>query len=542
MLSETIFDKLNILTAAARYDVACTSSGVERKGNGTGIGNATSAGICHCFSGDGRCISLLKVLFSNECIYDCKYCMNRRSNDVPRTSFTSEELAELTISFYRRNYIEGLFLSSGITRSPNDTMEQMYKTIYMLRTRYNFHGYIHVKAIPGADPSLIDLVGWYADRMSVNLELPTTDSLEKLAPNKSRKKILTPMKHIQLQRDYDREFHGELLPYTDNFSVNDNSVSDNSVNYTETNGRSLTSTAHHSVIRNSSNSLAPNGGQANSNTTAPNGMQGNPNSPAPNGMQGNIAGDFVSYPDVRRNFSKPPVMTVGTRRYVPAGQSTQMIIGATPDTDYEIIHVSEALYNKFDLKRVFYSAFVNVTHDPILPEYKDGPPLLREHRLYQADWLLRFYQFTADEIITKDHPTLNILLDPKCNYALNHLEMFPVEVTTASYHTLLRVPGIGVTSARRIMAARNNSHQYCKLTFADLKRLGIVLKRAQYFITCCGKSMIPLKLSQSFILANLLCTREKLPSSITQDEAYEQLSIFDFTSQVEQTIAGFGHR
>ncbi len=481
MLSETVFDKLKILTDAAKYDVACTSSGVTRTGNGTGIGNAAAAGICHSFSGDGRCISLLKILYTNECIYDCKYCINRRSNDVKRTSFTPEEIAELTISFYRRNYIEGLFLSSGITKSPNDTMEQIYQALLLLRKKHNFHGYIHVKAIPGADEELINQVGWLADRMSINLELPTSKSLTTLAPHKTRNNILSPMRTIQNNRDRDREFHGELLPdFQSPAMQNELLLANNTLAITDNTNNNTSITA--------------------------------------------------------KRFQRPASMKVGDRRYVPAGQSTQMIIGATDDTDYEIIKVSEALYNRFDLKRVFYSAFINVTHDSILPETPDGPPLLREHRLYQADWLLRFYQFTADEIISKEHPNLNILLDPKCNYALNHLEMFPIEVTTASYHMLLRIPGVGVTSARRIIAARNSSTGQCRLTFADLKKLGIVLKRAQYFITCNGQTMIPMKISQSFILANLLGLKEQLPGHITASDAYEQLSLFDISSVTEQSL------
>lgn len=475
IVTENTMSKLNILTAAAKYDVACTSSGVERTGKDSGIGNTISAGICHSFSGDGRCISLLKVLYTNECIFDCKYCINRRSNDVQRTSFTPEELADLTISFYRRNYIEGLFLSSGITHSPNTTMEQIYQVLLLLRNTHKFHGYIHVKTIPGADEEIITRTGWLADRMSINMELPTAESLQKLAPHKNRTNILTPMRNIQLLRDSDREFHGELLPgpaaapmLTDNMPA---------------------------TLQDSSHSKAL---------------------------------------SCNSRFSKPVTMKAGTRRFVPAGQSTQFIIGASDDTDYQIIKVSEALYGRFDLKRVFYSAFMNVNHDSELPDTSKGPELLREHRLYQADWLLRFYQFKADEILSPDYPSLNTLVDPKCNYALNHLEMFPVEVTTASYHTLLRVPGIGVTSAKRIMKARRNC--LGMLTFNDLKKLGIVLKRAQYFITCGGKSMVPIKITQSFILANLLGLKDNVPSGLTKKQTYEQLSLFDVSDIVEKRI------
>ena len=484
MLSDDILKKLNILTAAAKYDVACTSSGVVRTGpaGNSGMGNTAACGICHCFAGDGRCISLLKILYSNHCIHDCRYCINRRSNDVPRTSFTPEEIAELTISFYKRNYIEGLFLSSGVTRSPNDTMEQMYRALLLLRKTYNFNGYIHVKAIPGADNEIIDRIGWLADRMSVNLELPTADSLKELAPGKSRKSILTPMRNIQLMRENDMIYHGDLLVDNSGTLFGSGMLSDNTETY-------------HAAPATQKEIIT--------------------------------ASDLPA----RRKYYKPTIMRSGNHRYVPAGQSTQLIIGASPDTDYEIVKVSESLYNRFDLKRVFYSAFMNVNNDSDLPDTTSGPPLLREHRLYQADFLLRFYNFTADEIITPDNPMLNTLIDPKCNYALNHLDMFPVEVTTASYKTLLRVPGIGVTSARRIMHARKHSSG-CHLTFGDLKKLGIVMKRAQYFITCGGKSFIPIRLSQSFILANLLGLNERLPQRLSTEETYEQLSLFDVSPEL----------
>lgn len=493
MITETIMSKLNILTAAAKYDVACTSSGVERSGGGGGIGNSINAGICHSFSGDGRCISLLKILYTNECIFDCRYCVNRRSNDVPRASFTPEEIAELTISFYRRNYIEGLFLSSGISKSPDNTMEQIYNALLLLRRTYHFNGYIHVKAIPGTDTELIDRIGWLADRMSINMELPTADSLRELAPHKNRTNILTPMRNIQLMRDKDRQFHGELL-------------SDSQLSIIPPDNHSLTT------------------------------VSGDSSHPVSYSAANHQKNDLIADVSLnKRRFYKPARMKAGEKRYVPSGQSTQFIIGASKDTDYEIMKVSEALYNRFDLKRVFYSAFMNVNKDSSLPDTEKGPDLLREHRLYQADWLLRFYHFTTDEILTASHPTLNTLLDPKCNYALNHLDMFPVEITTASYHLLLRVPGIGVTSARRIINARSHSLS-SSLTFTDLKKLGVVLKRAQYFITCNGKSMIPIKLSQSFILANLLGAGEKLPASITKEDTYEQLSIFDVSDLVESKV------
>ena len=420
----SIYEKLQILTDAAKYDVACTSSGVERKGDGTGIGNCSKAGICHSFSADGRCISLLKILFTNECIYDCKYCVNRSSNDVIRTSFTPDEICTLTMEFYRRNYIEGLFLSSGILKNPNYTMELIYAALYKLRHVCNFQGYIHVKAIPGADPILIQKVGFLADRMSVNLELPTAESLRLLAPHKSRKNILAPMRLVQEKSKENRQ---ELTLYK----------------------------------------------------SAP--------------------------------------------RFVPAGQSTQMIIGASPETDYQILRVAESLYQKFGLKRVFYSAFVAVNEDKALPaRTSDGPPLLREHRLYQADWLLRYYKFEANELLNEKNPNFNIFLDPKCNWALNHLEYFPVEVNRASYDVLLRVPGIGYKSAGRIVKAR----RFGSLGFEDLRKMGVVLKRALYFITCSGIMMYKTKIEEDYITRNLLNTKERLPDSVAGMN-YQQLSLFD---------------
>ena len=460
-LTTDIFKKLEILSDAAKYDVACTSSGSSRRGMKGTMGNTVSAGLCHCFAADGRCISLLKILQTNECVYDCKYCQNRISNDVPRAYFTPEEIAELTISFYRRNYIEGLFLSSGIRKNPDFTMEQIFQAIYLLRYRYKFHGYIHVKAIPGADPLLIEKTGWLVDRMSINLELPTASGLELLAPQKTRKKILTPMRQIQMGRRENRLMLGS---------------------------RPLELQ-----------------GQADSSLT-------------------DEINEKFSLQESHNNLAKNE-----TAAFVPAGQSTQMIVGASEESDYEIVHVAEALYKQFDLKRVFYSAFVNTTHDPILPEGKEGPPLLREHRLYQADFLMRFYQFKAEEIITAENPFLNVQIDPKCNWALNHLEFFPIEVQTANYHTLLRIPGVGVKSAKRILAARRLG----SLDFQALKKFGVVLKRAMYFITCGGKSMIPLKINESFILTNLLGLRERLPASVAGEPAYEQLSLLDLYAQSE---------
>ena len=483
-LTADIFSKLEILTDAAKYDVACTSSGSSRKGKKGTMGNTVAGGICHCFSADGRCISLLKILLTNECVYDCKYCQNRLSNDVPRASFTPEEVAELTISFYRRNYIEGLFLSSGIRKNPDFTMEQIYQAIYLLRTRYRFNGYIHVKAIPGADPLLIEKTGWLVDRMSTNLELPTAAGLRTLAPQKSRKTILTPMRQIQVGRKEEKLLLGSRKASLPDYRLH---------------AEEQTLTTPHP----STDSPTP------------------VSSPTP--LSSPIETEALPAP--AKNFSLQEFHPGSS--FVPAGQSTQMIVGATGESDYEIVHMAEAMYRQFDLKRVFYSAFVNTTNDPLLPNGKDGPPLLREHRLYQADFLMRFYQFKAEEIITSDTPFLNVQIDPKCNWALNHLEFFPVEVQTADYHTLLRVPGIGVKSARRILSARRLG----SLDFQSLKKFGVVLKRAMYFMTCGGKTMMPLRLNEQFILTNLLGLRERLPASVTGEPVYEQLSLLDMYPQ-----------
>jgi putative DNA modification/repair radical SAM protein len=467
----SIQKKLEILSDAAKYDVACTSSGVDRQGDKNSMGNSLACGICHSFSNDGRCISLLKVLYTNECIFDCKYCINRSSNDIVRASFTPQEIAELTMEFYRRNYIEGLFLSSGILISPDHTMELILEALRLLREVHRFNGYIHCKAIPGADPHLIEMLGWYTDRMSVNLELPTAESLKDLAPHKNRKNILKPIRQIQLGRKNNREFLG--LP---DF---------------QTQAKPLLTACEDHDIR-----------EIVTSTTG--------NAPALIGPKGG-------------------------RRFVPAGQSTQMIIGATQESDYQIMSVAEALYDNFDLKRVFYSAFMNVNQDSRLPSTESGPPLLREHRLYQADWLLRFYGFQTNDLLDELHPNFNVLLDPKCDWALRHLELFPVEVNKADYYTLLRVPGIGTHSAQRIVSARKSA----VLDFKDLKRMGIVLKRAVYFITCNGRMMYPIKVEENFITRQLVALKDQLPFGVEKDITYQQLSLFDdvnFTPEPKQAI------
>lgn len=427
---ETIWDshlneKLRILADAAKYDAACTSSGVDRKNGSMGTGNAVACGICHSFSADGRCISLLKILLTNDCCYDCVYCVNRVGNDTERATFSPDEVCTLTMGFYRRNYIEGLFLSSAVYRNPSYTMELIYETVLRLRTVYHFHGYIHVKAIPGADPQLIQQTGFLVDRMSCNLELPTAEGLRSLAPNKPRRQLLKPMRQIQQQ---------------------------------------ITVSKHEVALY---------------------------------------------------RHAQP---------FVPAGQSTQMIIGATGESDYQIMSVSEALYGRFKMKRVFYSAYVGVNEDSRLPAVGTMPPLLREHRLYQADWLIRFYGFEAAELLSKRQPNFNLLLDPKCDWAVRHLETFPVEVMTVDYYQLLRVPGLGVNSARRICRAR----RYGGLRFEDLKKMGVVLKRAMYFITCQGRVYMPFRMDERFITTNLLGLKERLPENVVRSgDTFRQLNLFD---------------
>lgn len=399
-----IAEKLELLADAAKYDVACTSSGVDRAAQKGRLGNATAAGICHSFTADGRCVTLLKVLLSNSCIYNCAYCVNRISNEGTRTTFTPRELADLTISFYRRNYIEGLFLSSGVLRNPDFTTELMIEALSILRDEYEFQGYIHAKAIPGTSPELLERLGQLADRMSVNLELPSQKSLQLLAPDKSKHDILTPMHLIKQGIEESKDTRALMKKST-------------------------------TYLSKRSTSLA-----------------------RPHDKQGK-----------RRSFA-------------PAGQSTQMIIGATPESDYQILNLSSALYQKLSLKRVFFSAYLPVNEDRRLPS-GNNIALNREHRLYQADWLMRFYRFDVNEIIDPANPFLDLEVDPKANWALNHLDFFPIEVNKAPYASLLRVPGIGVRGAQLIMKARKTH----TLREAELRKLGIAYKRARFFITCQGE-------------------------------------------------------
>jgi len=414
-----VSEKLKILSDAAKYDVSCSSSGSSRKNIPNGLGNAAASGICHSFSADGRCISLLKILLTNYCIYDCVYCVNRMSNDVPRAAFTPDEVVDLTINFYRRNYIEGLFLSSAVFKNANYTMELLLETVLKLRNEHNFNGYIHLKAIPGADPALIRRAGELVDRMSVNIELPSNEGLKLLAPQKNKETILKPMSFIGSQ--------------------------------------------------------------------------------------------IIASKEEKKLFKKAP-------SFVPGGQSTQLIVGATPDSDLKIMKLSENLYNKMNLKRVYYSAYVPVSQNPKLPSIKN-PPLLREHRLYQADWLLRFYGFSANELLKENTPNFDLYFDPKTNWALNNLESFPIEINKAPGKTLLRIPGIGVRSVSKILAARIVH----SLDFDDLKKLGVVLKRAQYFITCKGKYYGDVALRQDLIKARLM---PKAVDTNYVKPSFEQLSLF----------------
>jgi len=381
MISESSLEKLKILAGAAKYDVSCASSGTKRGNTQGGIGNATAWGICHSFAEDGRCISLLKIMLSNYCIYDCAYCYNRKSNDIPRTSFTPDEIASLTIEFYRRNYIEGLFLSSGVLINPDHTMERMVLVAKKLRTEHRYNGYIHLKTIPGASQQLIADAGRWADRLSVNIEIPTENNLKILAPDKDFKSVLEPMKIIST--------------------------------------------------------------------------------------------GILESKEERRTHRNAPLFS-------PSGQSTQLIVGATNDTDHTILKLSSALYTRRDLKRVYYSGYIPVnSYDSRLPAIS-APPLRREHRLYQADWLMRFYGFRSNEIVNEENPNLDLELDPKVTWALRNPHLFPVDVNTADPLMLLRIPGVGTKSVQLILMARKHN----RLNSSHLKKMGVVMKRAQFFITC----------------------------------------------------------
>jgi putative DNA modification/repair radical SAM protein len=407
--------RLEILADSAKYDVSCSSSGSSRAGKAGAVGSTAASGICHTWTADGRCISLLKILLTNACIYDCAYCLNRRSNDIPRAAFTSDEVADLTMNFYRRNYIEGLFLSTGVIRSADYTMEQLIAVARRLREVERFNGYIHLKLVPGADPLLIAQAGRYADRVSINIELPSRQSLALLAPDKPRESVINPMRQV--------------------------------------------------------------------------------------------SGLIVEAKEARTKSRRAP-------RFAPAGQSTQLIVGATPESDRDIITLTEGLYSKLELKRVYYSAYIPGSNDSRLPALP-APPLLREHRLYQADWLLRFYGFSAHELLDEARPNLDMRFDPKSDWALRHLELFPVEVNRVEYEVLLRVPGIGVRSAQRIVQARRGT----RLGEVELKKLGVVLKRAKYFLTAGGRYLGGIRLDGPHLMERMLAPTRR-PARLDQLELF----------------------
>ncbi len=528
----TLQEKLHILADAAKYDVACTSSGVDRKGKKGYLGNAEAAGICHSFASDGRCISLLKILLTNHCIYDCKYCVNRSSNDVTRTAFTPREVCELTIEFYKRNYIEGLFLSSGVMKNPAYTMERMCEALYLLRNEYKFNGYIHVKAIPGAPDELLAEAGYLADRMSVNLELPTGDSLKKLAPNKTHKAILRPMRmmtdtiaqhRLAIGKDARMERSGSTRHLRSSiFSPGQLPGGSTSLpqgfgsEWAAAPGQPKADCLSASPGRLGAGSLA-----ASPNQPGADSLAASPTWPG----AGSLAAS-PNQPGTHCLSISPRLRKMDwLRPFAPAGQSTQMIIGATPETDYHLIKTSQFLYQSYDLKRVFFSAYVPLNEDSALPPLGTPAPLLREHRLYQADWLLRFYGFQADELLSAERPNFNELLDPKCDWALRHLEMFPVEINSASYDVILRVPGIGPKSALRIVQARRHS----SLDFPHLKKMGVVLKRAHYFITCSGRMMYRTPIEEQYITRQLIGTNGKENWQIAHqnEQVCRQMSLFD---------------
>jgi putative DNA modification/repair radical SAM protein len=453
-----LFEKLKILSDGAKYDVSCATSGVDRTNVGR-IGNACAAGVCHSWSADGRCISLLKVLLTNRCVYDCKYCVNRRSADTPRAAFEPSELAELVIEFYRRNYIEGLFLSSAVEISPDDTAERVCRCLYILREEYRFAGYIHAKIIPGVSPELLTRIGMVADRLSVNVELPSQESLRLLAPQKKAKGVFGPMKQISQTLAEQRMLKGPGFrdrpsPPGANVAAGDGCLTE---------------------LLHGQNPVAP--------------------------------------PVARRRYKE---------RFAPGGQSTQMIIGASPESDRQILKTSESLYRIFRLKRVYFSAYIPVNDAPELPAMLSPPPLLREHRLYQADWLLRFYGFAADELLDEAQPFLDADLDPKIGWALRHIEQFPVEINKAPLELLLRIPGVGTTSAVRIARQR----RIAAVKYEDLKKIGVVLKRARFFITCSGKYYGG-KAPDPVYIKDCVLRPADIRSSLTEKSGSPQISMFE---------------
>lgn len=513
----TIQEKLHILADAAKYDVACTSSGVKRKGKEGSLGNAEACGICHSFSADGRCVSLLKILLTNHCVFDCKYCVNRCSNDVPRAAFTPREICDLTIEFYRRNYIEGLFLSSGVMKSPDHTMEQMCEALRLLRTEYRFNGYVHVKAIPGASDELLAQAGCLADRVSVNLELPTAESLRQLAPHKSFQTILRPMAKLS------HTIAAYRLEAGQNPSLERSRLN---AQLPETIFRQREQVATEGKERQKIETLAGAYGKEEkdknqSDRRAEGQETWEKKRGKAEGEEKRKTGNLLR--ESEKLLPKIKGSAGRSRTFAPAGQSTQMIIGASGESDYHLLLTTQRLYQSYDLKRVFYSAYIPVNEDTALPALGTPPPLLREHRLYQADWLLRFYGFQGQELLSPQHPDFHPQIDPKCDWAIRNLGEFPVEVQTAPLHLLLRIPGIGPKSARRIIQSR----RYGKLSFQDLKKMGVVLKRAHYFLTCQGRMMYKISLEESFIRNQMICLNEKENWQLSYTGSEKQLSLFD---------------
>lgn len=505
-----LMDKLEILSDAAKYDVACTSSGVDRPGKKGEIGNSRACGVCHAFAADGRCISLLKILMTNHCVYDCKYCKNRKSNDVPRATFTPDEICTLTVEFYKRNYIEGLFLSSGVLNNPDYTMEKINETLRLLRTNYHFNGYIHVKAIPGASKELLYSAGLLADRISINMELPTQDSLSTLAPNKDMKNIITPMNQISGTIAAHRIAIGKNARM-ERAGINDhlmNSIFNESGKHAGISGKTTETIGNRSASQSNTDNIdkvnASNNARKNSDS----------NSQIKNEIIS--SGDMFLMPAERKDLNLK-------RPFAPGGQSTQMIIGASGESDFDLIRTTQALYKSFDLKRVFYSAYIPLNEDSALPSLTTPVPLLREHRLYQADWLLRYYGFQAEELLSNERPDFDSRIDPKCDWAIRHLGNFPVEVNTASYDELLRVPGIGPLGVKKIMSAR----RYSRVNFEMLKKMHITLKRAQYFITCNGKMLNSIPFEPQFITNQLVYLDAPSIARIGEEEvSYSQMNLF----------------
>ncbi len=498
----TSMEKLRILADSAKYDVSCATSGVERKNVGR-MGNASCAGICHSWSADGRCISLLKVLMTNDCVYDCEYCVNRRSADAARASFEPGELADLTMEFYRRNYIEGLFISSAVEVSPDYTAERILRCLWLLREEHLFAGYIHAKVIPGVSQELVAQIGMLADRLSVNIELPSSESLGLLAPQKKPKGIFTPMRQITNTIQEQKALGGGGkksraggMPVGGGADVNRDSqklIDDMAVGGTAAHPDRVPDPEEQGRALRAKGALLDEEGQ--------------------------------------------PLMIAGRKKrykekFAPAGQSTQMIVGASKESDLQIIKLSERLYQTFRMKRVYFSAYIPVRESPVLPGLLTDPPLAREHRLYQADWLLRYYGFGAEEILDETHPFLDSDLDPKIVWALRHIEQFPMEINKVSYEELLRIPGVGAISARRIVRQR----RVAAVKFDDLKKIGVVVKRAKFFLTCCGRYYGGIDIAPERI-KNEVLSAERIKQSLSPINEEQQISMFSAAGSLLSTPA-----